>query len=182
MRYWYFCFKLKIFSEINTTNLKTMSEVFLLLGGNVGDKHKIFSETIRRIQNRIGMLIKVSSIYETEPWGFVSDLFWNQALQLQTSLKPEELLDGILAIENEMGRRRISDQYEARPIDIDIMFYDNLIIQTDRLTIPHPLIGERKFALVPLNEVAPEKIHPVTGWTLQQMLEACQDNLGVRRV
>ena len=135
-----------------------MSEVFLLLGGNVGNKHKIFFETVELIKIRIGTISAASSLYETEPWGFVSDLFWNQALKVNTTMKPEELLDNLLGIENDMGRRRISDEYEARPIDIDIMFYNDSNIDTDRLTIPHPLIGQRKFVLVPLNEIAPDKI------------------------
>ena len=159
-----------------------MSEVFLLLGGNVGNKHKIFFETVELIKIRIGTISAASSLYETEPWGFVSDLFWNQALKVNTTMKPEELLDNLLGIENDMGRRRISDEYEARPIDIDIMFYNDSNIDTDRLTIPHPLIGQRKFVLVPLNEIAPDKIHPVTGLTIHEMLQICPDPLKVEPV
>src|SRR3989339_198388 len=102
-----------------------MSEVLLLLGGNQGDKHKIFSETLKLIREKIGTVTIISSIYETEPWGFVSDLFWNQALIVETLLEPEDLLDCVLDIENILGRKRINPEYEARPIDIDIMFYNN---------------------------------------------------------
>ena len=159
-----------------------MSEVLLLLGGNIGDKHKIFYETGKMISDRVGAILSASSIYETEPWGFVSDLFWNQALKVITSLEPEELLDALLQIENDMGRKRISEQYEARPIDIDIMFYDDCIINTDRLTIPHPLIAQRNFVLIPLCEIIPEKIHPVTGITIQEILQICPDKLRVVRL
>ncbi len=159
-----------------------MSEVLLLLGGNVGNKHKIFSESLELIRKQVGPIVSVSSIYETEPWGFVSDLFWNQAIQVETQMKPEPLLNALLQIENAMGRKRISEEYEARPIDIDIMFYDDLIINTDRLTIPHPLIGLRQFVLTPLNEIIPEKIHPVTGLKISEMLRTCPDTLKVLRI
>lgn len=156
-----------------------MSEVLLLLGGNIGDKHKIFYETRNMISDRVGPIQSASSIYESEPWGFVSDLFWNQALIVTTSMEPEELLDALLRIENEMGRQRISEQYEARPIDIDIMFYDDSIINTSRLTIPHPLIAQRNFVLIPLNEIIPERIHPVNSLSIHEMLQICPDTLKV---
>jgi 2-amino-4-hydroxy-6-hydroxymethyldihydropteridine diphosphokinase len=159
-----------------------MSEVSILLGGNEGDKHKIFSETIKLISEKIGQIKFLSSVYETEPWGFVSDLFWNQALILTSALPPEEILTYALDIENKMGRKRISDNYEARPIDIDIMLYDDLQINTPRLTIPHSLMAQRRFMLVPLAEIAPEKIHPVTGLTIKEMLQVCPDKLKVSRI
>jgi len=159
-----------------------MSEVFILLGGNEGDKHKIFSETIKLIAEAIGKITVLSSVYETEPWGFVSDLFWNQALIVDTLLPPEDVLKRALAIENSMGRKRISENYEARPIDIDLMFYDDLQLDTPKLTLPHPLIAQRRFILVPLAEIAPEKIHPVTGLTISQMLQICPDKLKVVRL
>ena len=159
-----------------------MSEVLLLLGGNQGNKHKIFSETLKLIRERVGTVTLISSIYETEPWGFVSDLFWNQALMVETLLQPEDLLDCVLDIENILGRKRISPLYEARPIDIDIMLYDDLLVSSPRLTIPHPLIAERKFVLVPLAEIVPDKIHPLTGLTILEMLRICPDQLKVGRV
>lgn len=159
-----------------------MSEVFILLGGNEGDKHKIFSETLKMISADIGAIAILSSIYETEPWGFVSDLFWNQALIAETFLLPEDVLKCALEIEIKMGRNRTSENYEARPIDIDLMFYDDLQIDTPNLTIPHPLIAQRRFILVPLAEIAPEKIHPVTGLTINKMLQICPDKLKVTMI
>lgn len=159
-----------------------MSEVFILLGGNQGDKHKIFSETIKLIGEKIGTVTLLSSIYETEPWGFVSDLFWNQALIVESSLLPDDVLKCALEIENIMGRKRISENYEARPIDIDLMFYDELQIDTPKLTIPHPLISQRRFMLVPLDEIAPEKNHPLTKMTIREMLQICPDKLKVTRL
>jgi len=159
-----------------------MSEVILLLGGNQGDKHKIFSETIKLISEKIGTIKVLSSVYETEPWGFVSDLFWNQALIVKTLLEPDDILNCVFDIENRMGRKRITKNFEARPIDIDLMFYDDLQIDSQRLTIPHPLIALRRFMLVPLAEIAPEKIHPITGLTINQMLRICPDKLNVIRI
>lgn len=159
-----------------------MSEVILLLGGNQGDKHKIFSETIKLISEKIGTIKVLSSVYETEPWGFVSDLFWNQALIVKTLLEPDDILNCVFDIENGMGRKRITKNFEARPIDIDLMFYDDLQIDSRQLTIPHPLIALRRFMLVPLAEIAPEKIHPITGLTINQMLRICPDKLNVIRI
>lgn len=159
-----------------------MSEVILLLGGNQGDKHKIFSETIKLISEKIGTIKVLSSVYETEPWGFVSDLFWNQALIVRTSLTPDDILNCVFNIENGMGRKRITKNFEARPIDIDLMFYDDLQIDTTQLTIPHSLIAQRRFMLVPLAEIAPDKIHPVTGLTVNEMLQNCPDQLKVTRI
>jgi 2-amino-4-hydroxy-6-hydroxymethyldihydropteridine diphosphokinase len=156
-----------------------MSEVSILLGGNQGDKHKIFSATRKLIGEMIGEIKVLSSVYESEPWGFVSDLFWNQALILESVLPPDEILTYALEIENLMGRKRLSDSYESRPIDIDLMLYDNLRINSPRLTIPHPLMAQRRFMLVPLAEIAPEKIHPVTGLTIKEMLQICPDKLKV---
>jgi 2-amino-4-hydroxy-6-hydroxymethyldihydropteridine diphosphokinase len=159
-----------------------MSEVSILLGGNQGDKHKIFSATRKLIGEMIGEIKVLSSVYESEPWGFVSDLFWNQALILESVLPPDEILTYALEIENLMGRKRLSDSYESRPIDIDLMLYDNLRINSPRLTIPHPLMAQRRFMLVPLAEIAPEKIHPVTGLTIKEMLQICPDKLKVIRI
>ena len=159
-----------------------MSEVFILLGGNEGDKHKIFSETIKLIDKTIGKVKVTSSVYETEPWGFVSDLFWNQALIVESMLLPEDVLMHAFEIENKMGRKRVSENYEARPIDIDLTFYNDLQIDTPQLTIPHPLIAQRRFMLVPLAEIAPEKIHPVTKMTIKEMLQICPDQLNVTRL
>ncbi len=159
-----------------------MSEVSILLGGNEGDKHKIFFETRKLINEKIGNIEILSSLYETEPWGFVSDLFWNQALILNSKLSPDDILTFALEIENIMGRQRLSDSYEARPIDIDILLYDDLQINSARLTIPHPLMAQRRFMLVPLAEIAPDKIHPVTGLSIKEMLQICPDNLKVIRI
>ena len=158
-----------------------MAEVFILLGGNVGDKRKIFTETRKMIGESIGKSTKLSSIYDTEPWGFDSEPFWNQALVIETMLLPLEILDLTQAIETSMGRIRSTGFYESRPMDIDLLFYDNLLVNFPRLTLPHPKIAERRFVLAPLNEIAPLKRHPVFGLTIREMLRSCNDPLKVKK-
>ena len=158
------------------------------MGGNVGDKAKIFEETRKLIGERIGLITKMSSVYATESWGFKSDLFWNQVLVLESRLNPFKILTLTQSIETVIGRLKKtlsnngSCNYEDRIIDIDILFYDNLQLDTPRLTIPHPKIGERKFVLVPLNEIAPDKYHPVSGVNVEELLRLCTDQLMVERI
>ncbi len=159
-----------------------MAEVFILLGGNVGDKSKIFNKTRKLISKTLGLITKQSSIYATEPWGFESELFWNQAIIISTALDPGQILFQSQNIEKEMGRTNKSAQYEARTMDIDILFYNDVQIETPDLTIPHPKIGERRFVLVPLNEIASDKRHPKTGMTVREMLQGCTDTLRVDRL
>ncbi len=159
-----------------------MNEVFVLLGGNVGDKSKIFIETRKLIGERIGLITKLSSVYVTESWGFESELFWNQAIIIASTLNPHEILYQAQAIEKKMGRTRESGKDEARIIDIDLLFYNDLQLNAPDLTIPHPKIGERKFVLIPLNEIAPDKLHPGLGLKVREMLQICPDTLYVERI
>ena len=163
-------------------NLEIMNDVFILLGGNVGDKSIIFEKTRKLIGDSIGLVIKQSSVYVTEPWGFESELFWNQALIAKTTLKPHEILLQTQSIEKILGRVKKSDHYEARVMDIDLLFYNDLVLNTPTLTLPHPKIVDRKFVLIPLNEIAPDKCHPLTGLTVQEMLHLCSDSLSVERL
>jgi len=159
-----------------------MNEVFILLGGNLEDKSKIFEETRKLIGERIGLLTKQSSVYVTEPWGFDSELFWNQALIVKTTLNPREILLQTQLIEKLMGRVKNSDLYEARVIDIDLLFYNDLVLNTPDLILPHPKMGDRKFVLIPVNEIAPNKCHPVSGMKVKEMLRLCSDQLNVERI
>ena len=159
-----------------------MAEVFILLGGNVGDKSKILEQTRKLIDKRIGRITQQSSVYKTESWGFKTDPFYNQAISLESQLTPFEILEQSQAIERELGRIKISTAYADRKIDIDLIFYDDLNITTEQLTIPHPRIGERRFVLIPLLEIDPELCHPVTGKKLIRMLDECPDRLSVERI
>ena len=160
-----------------------MNKLYILLGGNLGDKRTVFSEVQDKLNDRVGKITEQSSIYETEPWGFESsDIFWNQALEISTPLSPEEVLVQTQQIELELGRTGKTDQYDSRIIDIDILFYDDQIIHLENLIIPHPRLQERKFALVPLCEIAPELIHPVFQKSIRQLLDECQDTLWIEKV
>jgi len=157
-----------------------MIKLYILLGGNLGDKQQVFSEARARLNQQVGTITNQSAIYETEPWGFESeDIFWNQVLEISTALSREEVLQQTQQIEHEMGRIRKAAQYDSRIIDIDILFFGDQIIQTENLIVPHPRVQERKFALVPLSEIAPELIHPVFQKSIQQLLEECTDPLKV---
>lgn len=151
----------------------------LLIGGNLGDRQSNLESARRLIGQRIGTLVKTSSLYETQPWGKPDQPdFLNQALEVATYLKPEEILKAILAIEKELGRQR-EDKWSARIIDIDILFYDAKVLNTKDLTLPHPHLHERNFALVPMLEIAPNKQHPVFKKSIEELYEASKDDLEV---
>ncbi|MCK9617392.1 MAG: 2-amino-4-hydroxy-6-hydroxymethyldihydropteridine diphosphokinase [Lentimicrobiaceae bacterium] len=157
-----------------------MAEVFVLLGGNTGDRKEILRKASGHLEKRAGHITCKSSIYETEPWGFTSDTaFLNQAMCLHTLLSPREILTVILQIEKEMGRQRIGKSYASRPIDIDILFYEHLVNNEPDLVIPHPRLHLRKFSLIPLNEIAGSFIHPVLQKTIETLLKECKDTLKV---
>lgn len=160
-----------------------MIKLYLLLGGNLGNKQQVFAEARTRLEKQVGIISAQSAIYETEPWGFESeDLFWNQALELKTTLSPEEVLKQTQLIELELGRIRKEKQYDSRIIDIDILFFGDQIIKTANLTVPHPRIQERKFALVPLCEIAADFIHPLFRKSIRELLDECPDQLKVKRI
>jgi 2-amino-4-hydroxy-6-hydroxymethyldihydropteridine diphosphokinase len=155
-------------------------QLFLSLGGNLGDKKEIFTSTIRMIENRIGHPVKISSVYESPSWGFRSrHFFWNQVLEVETALSPEEVLTEIRSIEKFFGRKRRSGDYLSRKMDIDILFYDDIILENDELTLPHPMIAFRRFVLEPLSEVAPDFFHPVLMDKVIHILSRCKDSAEV---
>ena len=147
----------------------------LLLGSNMGDREALLAQAQSLICRDCGHVIKASKIYETEPWGFDADTpFLNQALLIGTAQTPQELLIQCLRIENLLGRERpanIVGAYTSRSIDIDLLFYEEVVCQTPRLTLPHPQLHLRKFALEPLSEVDPMWKHPVLGFTAQEMIK-----------
>ncbi|HRX12082.1 MAG TPA: 2-amino-4-hydroxy-6-hydroxymethyldihydropteridine diphosphokinase [Draconibacterium sp.] len=153
-----------------------MHKIFLGIGGNIGNKADNFNKVYTFIKNKLGEIVKSSSVYETPPWGFTADdNFWNQVLIVESQLSPTEVLQKINEIENSFGRQRETGKYNSREMDIDILYYDDLFTETETLIIPHPRIQQRKFVLVPLNEIAPDFKHPLLRLTSFQMLENCRD-------
>ena len=150
-----------------------MSVVYFSLGTNLGEKYALMKQAILHIEKRIGHVDAQSAFYETEPWGFQSkNKFLNSAVKVTTSLAPLQILDETQQIEREMGRmhKSVGGQYSDRLIDIDMLMYDDLVMQTDVLTLPHPLMHERLFVMEPLAEIAPRAIHPVFGETIENLL------------
>jgi len=154
-----------------------MHQVIVLLGGNEGDIKTTFQQCISKIQTSGFLIEKQSYIYQSKAWGYDSkNLYFNQALLLKTNHNPQETLHLLLEIEKNLGRTRNSDHgYSDRPIDIDIMFFDDLSIQTKKLCIPHPRLHLRRFCLVPLNEMVPDFEHPVFKKNIQELLSICPD-------
>ncbi|MDR1554083.1 MAG: 2-amino-4-hydroxy-6-hydroxymethyldihydropteridine diphosphokinase [Prevotellaceae bacterium] len=152
------------------------STVYLLTGSNLGDKKSYLDNAKQCLCRSIGDLLTESSVYESEPWGFVSEnTFLNQVLMYETSLTPNEILQTIKTIEAETGRIHTKGGYLSRNLDIDILFYDNITLNSIDLTIPHPLLHKRRFTLLPLSEIAPNLIHPVLNMSVNELLEKCED-------
>lgn len=152
------------------------------MGTNLGDRQANLQRAIVEIEQNIGSILDCSSVYETEPWGVTDQpSFYNQVLKVATSLDPLQLLTATLAIEKEMGRVR-TGRYGARIIDIDILFFEDLVIETAQLTIPHPRITERNFVLAPLAEIAPDLVHPMSHQTISAIWDAGNDQLGVKKI
>jgi 2-amino-4-hydroxy-6-hydroxymethyldihydropteridine diphosphokinase len=138
---------------------------------------------IDRIASDVGVILSQSSVYETEPWGFESGKeFLNKAIIVSTFCTPRELLKKIQTIEELQGRKRTEGVYRSREIDIDIMFYNSRIISEVNLIIPHPLLQDRLFALVPLAEISGDMIHPVIKKTVSEILKDCQDHSLVNKL
>lgn len=151
-----------------------MATVYLGLGTNLGNKEANLRTAIHKLQKRIGKQVSLSSFYETAPWGFESDhSFLNAAIGLETSLSPIEILHITQEIEKELGRTKksVNGSYSDRLIDIDILLYDTLVLQTPELTIPHPLMTERDFVMNPLIEIAGNVIHPTRQKTLSELYQ-----------
>ncbi len=157
-----------------------MAKVYILIGGNIGDRELELHKAKKFITETIEEIILKSSIYETEAWGFNSDKkFLNQVIVIETECSPEEILNKSNAIERKMGRKK-QQHYSSRTIDIDILFYDNLILNSKNLVIPHEKLHERRFTLMPLNEIAADFIHPVFNKTIEQLLKQNTDKLDVK--
>lgn len=159
-----------------------MNSSYLLIGGNEGDREAALSEARTHLSEAAGTIRQASSLYETAPWGRTDQpWFLNQALLLETEMDAAALLNTLLQIEEKMGRKRM-ERYGSRRIDIDILFFNDAIIDLPRLIVPHPEIANRRFVLQPLAEIAPEFCHPVLRTSVRELLQACTDPLEVKKL
>jgi 2-amino-4-hydroxy-6-hydroxymethyldihydropteridine diphosphokinase len=152
-----------------------MSTAYLSLGTNLGNPEENLNRAIMKIRENGCVVEKQSSFIKTAPYGVIDQPdFLNCVIKISTDKTPFELLDTLLSIEQDMGRIR-REKWGPRIIDIDILFYDDLIIDTENLKIPHPDLHNRLFVLKPLNEIAPNLVHPVLRKTTRQLLDSCRD-------
>lgn len=155
--------------------------VYLSLGSNVGDREAQLRDAQARL-GAAGRVVAASSFYETEPVEFTEQpWFLNFALALETSNTPQQLMTAILRIEEEMGRRRVQKK-GPRPIDIDILLFDDIIMDSTNLTIPHPALHQRRFVLEPMAEIAPEVLHPGLKKTIRELRDALPPGQVVRKL
>jgi len=163
--------------------LKIVRTTYLSLGSNQGNKLNNLQYAIDEINQIIGHVKKVSSVYKTKSWGFEGDDFYNICIEISSSLSPEKMLQSVLNIEQKLGRTRHEGKtYHNRIIDIDILLFDDEIIFFNDLKVPHPEMLNRKFVLVPLTEIAPNIIHPITKRTILICLEQCHDSQAIEKI
>lgn len=159
-----------------------MRDVYLGIGSNIGDRQKNLKTALKLISEEIGQIRKISSVYETEPWGLTSQPFFlNQVLVVRTEIKPDDLLEKISRIEKNAGRKR-KVKWGPRILDIDILLYDDLILKTENLIIPHPQITRRAFVLIPLLEIKPDLSDPLSGIQYKSYLRQIGEVRGITRL
>ena len=162
--------------------MQDRSRVYIGLGSNIGNRLEHLQAAIDAIHYEIGSIIKISSCYQTPALGFDGDPFLNACIEVRTYLSPELLMSKLLQLEENQGRKRLNNgQYNARTIDLDILFYDNNIVENKLLSIPHPRLHQRRFVLQPMEEIASDFIHPNHHQTIAAILEGCEDKSIVER-
>lgn len=158
-------------------DLSPISEVVIGLGSNLGDRMEILRGSLDILRREAGEITAVSSVWETDPWGFEAETkFLNMAATIKTALKPLVLMQLFRSVEGRLGRRKVSNRrYESRIIDLDILQWGQTVISVPGLEIPHPKMADRRFVLVPMSEIVPSLVHPVTGLSVGEMLSMCGD-------
>lgn len=152
-----------------------MQRLYLLLGANLSDRQHTLVQAREQLIQRVGTVLQTSPIYETAAWGLTNQpAYLNQVLLLETARSPETVLAETQVIEQALGRVR-AERWGARVIDIDLLFYNDLILNTPDLTLPHPYLHLRRFTLQPLADIVPNLVHPVLKQTIRQLLDACLD-------
>jgi len=161
-----------------------MNRCVLLMGGNLGNVPVTFSKARKLLAERVGEIESESSVYVSSAWGFESDdPFYNQVLVVNTNDSAENLLNKMLEIETHFGRTRIAEQgYQSRTLDLDILFFNQEVIQTENLQIPHPRLHLRNFTLMPLAELMQDFVHPVLRVTIKQLLDQSNDTIQVHKL
>jgi len=153
-----------------------MNIIYIQLGSNMGNRKSYIEKSMQQIEQEIGNIICSSKIYESSPWGVsIQNHFLNSVIKIESELSSSILLKKLQEIENNLGRVRLR-KWGERTIDIDILFYNNEIIKTEKLNIPHPLLHERKFVLIPLSKIAPNYIHPILKKNVSDLLSECKDS------
>jgi 2-amino-4-hydroxy-6-hydroxymethyldihydropteridine diphosphokinase len=159
-----------------------MNKVCLSIGSNLGDRALNLKKSIECLINTVGQISAISSIYETEAWGLINQpSFYNLALIINSKFNPFEILEFTQKIEIDLGRIR-KEKWGERVIDIDIVFFNDEIVDTNNLTIPHPRMADRKFVLVPLDEIIPNYIHPIFNETIASLNRICTDKLNASKL
>ncbi len=159
-----------------------MNSVYLLLGSNLGHREHYLETARLRIGKQVGEILSASRLYRTDSWGVTAQPeYLNQVLEVATLQPAQELLNTLLRMEQEMGRER-AGKWGPRTIDLDILYFNEEIIQMPGLTIPHPHLHERRFTLAPLMELAPDFRHPLLGLTTTALLAQLQDELTVQPI
>ncbi len=156
--------------------MKISNHIHISLGSNIENRLEYLQKAVEAIYANIGDVVKISGVYQTPAWGFSSDDFYNACVLIKTFYTTTEVLDKLLDIENSLGRNRTDKEgYEARTIDLDVVFSSEGVIRTQKLTVPHPSMQDRIFVLKPLEEIAAEQLHPVLKQTVSQLLDSTKD-------
>ena len=162
--------------------MNQLSKVYISLGSNKGDKFKNLQNAIDCIHLEVGHIKQISKVYKSTAFGFEGDDFLNTCLVLETELKPKKLLKRLLQIENDLGRVRKKKGYQSRIIDLDIIFFENEIVETKSLKIPHPEMHKRRFVLQPLHDIASQFKHPILDKEVGELLDECEDKKALKPV
>lgn len=165
--------------------MQHLKKYIILLGGNIGDVLNTFQATHNDMSQEIGKVIRCSSVYQSQSWGFSTETpFLNQVCEIDSELDANEVMKRLLRIEEKNGRKRDlqAEGYQSRRLDLDILFINDEIINTTQLTVPHPRLHLRNFTLVPLNELMPEYLHPVLKKNIRSLLKESPDNAIITRL
>ena len=163
--------------------MSTKNNIYLSLGSNIRPREYFLSEAIQLLQRTVGLLISKSTIYETESWGFSSEVpFLNIVILMESAWNAESVLRETRKIEKRLGRTHKGKPYRSRKIDIDILYINKEVIDSPELTVPHPHLTERRFVLEPLAELSPDFIHPILQKTSLELLKECRDASGVKKI